>query len=39
MLHAERVTVRFFGRYTYIWQGDGANMFDFGVTIGGIFGK
>ena len=39
MLHAERVTVRFFGRYTYIAQDEGANMFDFGVTIGGIFGK
>jgi hypothetical protein len=39
MVHAERVTVRFFGRYTYIFQGDGVNAFDFGVTIGGIFGK
>ena len=33
LVHAERVTVRFFGRYTYIWQDEGANMFDFGVTI------
>ena len=39
MLHGERVTMRFFGRYTYIAQDEGANMFDFGVTIGGIFGK
>src|SRR5688572_28674287 len=39
LMHAERVTVRFFGRYTYLWQDEGANMFDFGVTIGGVFGK
>jgi len=34
----ERLTLRFLGRYTRITD-DGGNMFDFGVTIGGLFGK
>jgi hypothetical protein len=37
-LFGDRLTMRFIGRFTKITD-DGGNIFDIGVTIGGIFGR